>query len=311
MLKKYSTYAPILLFVYKRPFHTSKTLDYLEKNYLANKSTLIIFSDAAKSAKDKQAVQEVREIIQQPRNFNKIIIHKSKKNTGLAKSIIQGVTNVLKQNKSVIVLEDDLLTHPYFLSYMNDGLKIYKNESKVFSVTGYNYPQEVFKIRSTQDVYFNYRQCSWGWGTWKDRWETIDWSEKMFSTFIRNKTFQKQFNRAGNDLSFLLKQQHARLIDSWAIRWNYSAFLQDKVAVYPKYSLIDNIGFDGSGEHSGVSKQYQNDLNYKIKQKVTFPEKIKVDLAEMNKFKEIFKIDRVSLLKYYYYVIKTTIKNSL
>ena len=55
------TLAPIVLFVYNRPWHTRQTLDSLMNNELAKDSILYIYSDGAKSNATKEQLNEVEE----------------------------------------------------------------------------------------------------------------------------------------------------------------------------------------------------------------------------------------------------------
>ncbi|MDD4082332.1 MAG: glycosyltransferase [Sphaerochaetaceae bacterium] len=155
-------FAPIVLFVYSRLDHTKRTVEALKNNLLADESNLIIFSDAPKNEKSKKAVEEVRKYIHSIKGFKSVKIIERKNNVGLANSIIDGVTKVVNKYGKIIVLEDDLVTSKYFLNFMNDSLELYKNESKVISISGYTYPvgglAETFFIKGTD--------C-WGWATWK------------------------------------------------------------------------------------------------------------------------------------------------
>jgi hypothetical protein len=56
---------------------------------------------------------------------------------GLADSIIDGVSMLAHRYGKVIVLEDDLVTSPYFLHYMNEALSIYENDDRVMHIAGY------------------------------------------------------------------------------------------------------------------------------------------------------------------------------
>jgi GT2 family glycosyltransferase len=106
--------APIVLFVYNRPDHTQKTLQALQKNTLAFDSELFIYADAAKNNLVKQQVDEVRTLISNVSGFRNVTVIKQEINTGLANSIIGGVTEIANKYGKVIALEDDLLTSPYF-----------------------------------------------------------------------------------------------------------------------------------------------------------------------------------------------------
>ena len=203
-----------------------------------------------------------------------------------------GVAEVINNYGRIIVLEDDLITAQYFLRYMNEALCFYERSSKIFSITGYNFPPKLMKIPSTYpyDTYFSPRCMSWGWATWLNRWEKADWEVNSYYRFIRDKKSIKIFNRGGEDLTPMLKSQIAGEIDSWAIRWCFTHFLEDAYCVYPKESLIKNIGHDGSGVHCGLDKDriFEVTLNNAV-QEFNFPEKIILNNELFKNFRLIFK----------------------
>ena len=163
--------APIVLFVYNRPWHTKQTVEALQKNELSSESELFIYSDASKNKEAEEKVQEVREYIRTIDGFKKVTIIEREKNWGLANSIIDGVTKVVNEYGKIIVLEDDLVTSPYFLKFMNESLEFYKNEKKVWHISGWNYP--IFKEQKCGTFLWKKMNC-WGWSTWKDRWQYFE-----------------------------------------------------------------------------------------------------------------------------------------
>lgn len=278
--------APIVLFVYNRPEHTQKTINALKKNELAKESELFIFSDGEKNQIDKKKVQEVREIINNINGFKNIKIYESKINNGLANSVIDGVTNIINEYGKVIVLEDDLITSKIFLRYMNRALNFYEDNKDIWSISGYNLPINIPKGYD-HDVYLSYRAHSWGWATWKDRWNEIDWKIKEFDQFLSNKQKQKLFNRAGNDMTRMLKKQINGQIDSWAIRWCYNQFKEDSYTIYPVKSKVKNIGMDGSGVHCGVSNQHDVILD-NGDCRVEFSKKLELNEKILHNFKQYY-----------------------
>lgn len=246
--------SPIILFVYKRPLHTRKTVMSLQKNVLASQSVLYIFSDGPKTPIDTIEVAKVRHLLKKIKGFKKIIIIENHINLGLANSIIKGTTQVIKRYGKAIVVEDDLVTTPNFLAFMNQALQSYKNDRRIFSVTGYNYPFHTPKNYKDQ-VYLAYRCTSWGWGTWVDRWNKVDWDIKDYNSFINSDCSQNIFNRGGNDLTTLLRYQMKGYIDSWAIRFCYAHYKNNAYCLHPTVSKVKNIGLDGSGTHKTRVKQ--------------------------------------------------------
>jgi len=249
--------APIILFVYNRPEHTRLVIESLKNNALSSFSDIYIFSDAAKSSKDEIRVNQVREFISSIDGFRTINISLAERNKGLAKSVIQGVTEVIDRHGKVIVLEDDIVTSTIFLQFMNESLDYYEKYGEVWSVSGYNFPFSLPRDYD-DDVYFFYRASSWGWATWKDRWDTIDWEVKDFENYKNNIVRIFDFCKGGTDLDKMLRHYMNGRIDSWAIRWCYSQFCQSKLTVYPVKSLVNSIGTDGSGTNCDTSSKRFN-----------------------------------------------------
>jgi len=240
--------APIVLFVYNRPFHTRKTVESLKKSSLTDKSALFIYSDGAKFDSDRENVESVRKYIHRIDGFSEIHITENRYNKGLHDSIISGITEVIKINSRIIVLEDDLIFSKNFLLYMNDALDFYEDNFKVFSVSGYCYPYTIPKNYNF-DGYFFQRTSSWGWGTWKRSWEKFDPEIKDYNNFIGDRKAVKKFNQGGDDLTRLLKYQMEGKISSWSIKFNYTAYLHDGLTLYPVKTKVKNIGSEGSGTH--------------------------------------------------------------
>jgi hypothetical protein len=239
--------APIILFVYNRPWHTRNTVEALQKNTLASQSDLYIFSDGAKRKKDEGNVEKVRSYVSSITGFKSVTIKESGSNKGLAKSIIEGVTELLSQSDSVIILEDDLVTSPYFLSFMNQALNVYNDDDRVVCINGYFYPSGA---DLPQSFFLRGADCQ-GWATWKRAWSLFNPNGKFLLGELKRKRLCREFNY-NNSYNFtrMLDRQQKGLIESWAIRWYASAFIQGKLTLYPGQSFIKNIGFDNSGTNS-------------------------------------------------------------
>jgi glycosyltransferase involved in cell wall biosynthesis len=245
------------LFVYKRDWHTRQTVQSLLENKLSAESELHIFSDGPKNEKDFGAVQKVREYINTIIGFSKVFVYESKKNFGLASSVINGVSKILGMYDKIIVLEDDLVLSKYFLDYMNKALILYEPDERVISVHGYIYPA---KGKFPETFFLRGADC-WGWATWKRGWKLFKPDAAELCNEIKEKKLVKEFNLNGafNNYKMLQKQANGK-IDSWAIRWHASAFLKDKLTLYPGRSLVNNIGFDEMGTHTKYFNVYSTQL---------------------------------------------------
>ena len=255
-------YAPICVFTFKRYDHTVRTLEALSANIYAKQSDLFIFCDNWKKEIDRASVEQVRGFVKEfkERNlFKSTTVVFADMNKGLAKSIISGVTEVIEKYGKVIVFEDDLLTTRGCLEYFNACLDYYKDNVNIWSISGYSFPMTSLS-NYPQDIYLSYRGSSWGWATWKDRWETVDWEVSDYNSFKINPFLRKKFARGGNDMPAMLDRQMNHFIDSWAIRWCYSQWKQEKYTIFPKESRIYNMGLDGTGTHGGKTTKFNTQL---------------------------------------------------
>lgn len=251
------TLAPILLFVYNRPLHVRNSVQSLLSNDLAKDSELYIFSDAAKDEAAKPLVNEVRTFIRSISGFKQIHFVEREENWGLARNIIDGVTRLVNEYGRVIVLEDDLITAPYFLRFMNDALETYKDEEKVGHIQACDFTKDP----SLPDTFLIKFTGSWGWATWKRAWKHFNPNgQELLDEMLRRK-LNRQFDFNGKyGFTRMLRRQIEGKNNSWAIRWNASLFLADILSLNVGKSLIQNEGFDGSGTNCGSGNLYDSNL---------------------------------------------------
>lgn len=253
--------SPIILFVYNRSDHTKRVIESLLRNEEAKDSDLIIYSDFAKSKDQLGKVNEVRTFLRQIKGFNSVKIIERETNYGLAKSIITGVSEVLETSDRVIVLEDDILVSPYFLHFMNTGLEKYKEEERVASIHAYSYPMDT---KGLEETFFIKGADCWGWATWKRAWRYFESDGAKLRDDLLKRNLVKRFDYE-NTFPFysMLQNQIDGRNNSWAIRWHASIFLQNKLTLYPRESLIQNIGLDNSGTHCDDNDHWSRSLSEK------------------------------------------------
>jgi SAM-dependent methyltransferase len=286
--------APIVLFVYNRPWHTQQTVEALQKNKLASESELFIYSDDAKNDDARVSVDEVRKYIDNITGFKKITVIKRDKNWGLVDSIIDGVTKIVNEYGKIIVLEDDLVTSPYFLKFMNEALEFYKDEKKVWHISGWNYPIETAGLN---DVFLWRLMNCWGWATWANRWEYYE--KDVYKTMQEfSKDDIKRFNLDGvEDFFGQATANYEKKINTWAIFWYATIFKHEGLCLNPAQTFVENIGLDASGKNCGISTIYTNKnilnnynyVNASIAEDDVFLEKIK-DFYKMNKKTNVQKL---------------------
>lgn len=269
-------YAPIVLFAFNRLEPLKKCVAALQANSEVVETDLIIYVDGPRATKEGEAekVAAVREYVKGITGFKSLTYHFSEVNKKLGPSIIAGVTEVINEYGRVIVLEDDLVVQPNFLSFMNQGLDLYEKVDKIFSISGYNNKIKVPKDYIADAYVFN-DSTSWSWGTWKDRWATIDWELEPFSKY---KKYRRAFNKwNGSDSWRMLNSWHEGRNKSWAIRFNFAQFLQDRPTIAPLYSLVRNDGFDGNGTNCKAWSRFKFTLESTHKKNFIWPESLEQD----------------------------------
>jgi Glycosyl transferase family 2 len=276
--------APICIFTYKRLDTASRTIEALIKNPLAEKSTVFIFSDGPKRETDAVQVAEVRKYLDKVKGFKEINLIKREQNFGLSKSIINGVSKVMQDFGKAIVVEDDIFTSPGFLSFINQGLEVYQDNPKVFAVSGYTFPIK-YPADYQYDVYFAPRASCWGWGSWQDRWERIDWELKDYEALKSNPKLIRELNQGGSDLSRLVRRQMEGKIDSWDTVWTYNQFKFRQQAAFPTESKVQNIGFGTDATHTKFYNRFHTELDKSGKMEFNFPKDVVLEKSILQAFK--------------------------
>ena len=269
-------YAPIILFAFNRLESLKATVASVLRNSEAAESDLYVFVDGVRSNKrgELEKVREVQEYVKTISGFNSVNYTFAKHNKGLGPSIIAGVTEVINRYGRAIVLEDDLILSQNCLSFMNQGLDKYEKELKVFSVCGYSNKVKVPK-GYLADSYFCVRSSSWGWATWADRWNSVDWDLRDWKKY---EVMKSAFNRwGGSDCFGMLQDWKEGRNKSWAIRFCFSQFLQKKMSLFPIVSKVNNDGFDGDGTNCKKYNRFKFEFDNTDSKIFKFPEKVLIN----------------------------------
>lgn len=273
---------PVILVTYNRPDHTKQVLDALR---LHGVQQLYIYSDAPKSPPHLPNVLKTRELFERiDWTTPQVVFQES--NQGLAKSIRAAVDRVFQTEEFVILLEDDCVPTRWFFRYMFECYQRYFDNQRVFGVSGYsvNHPEEVTS-RYEYDVYFSPRIGSWGWGTWKDRWQYHE--RELEGLICKCVEAGIDFEQGGNDIPQTLQgMMQGSVKDVWTLHWVLSTYLHKAFYAYPTRSHVQNIGMDGSGVHCGPTDKY--DTPTETRNPNRFPEQIVLDRRMYESFRSFY-----------------------
>lgn len=278
-------FPPVVVFAYKRKWHLEQCINSLLANAESPAIDLIIYVDGSRSAKDEDSVQQVYDYSSSIKGFKSIEINKNKKNMGLSKSIIRGVTESLERYGEVIVLEDDVIVSKYFIDYMSKALDIYRKNIRVASIHAYTYPMDLDGLDA--ETFFLMGADCWGWATWSRAWNLFNTDANDLLKKLKEKKITREFDLDGSyKYSKMLRMHLKGKLDTWAVRWHASCYVNNMLTLYPKYSLAKNIGNDSTGTHSGSYETFDVSL---------YDQRIKFEEIEIKESK----LARQSLVKFF------------
>ena len=306
-------YAPVILFVYNRPDFAQQTLQSLTENALANETELFIFADGPKlncTDKELKKILSVREVIREKKWCGVVNIIESEFNKGLAKSVIDGVSEIISKFGKVIVVEDDVLLSPYFLTFMNDALLTYQNNDKVFSIGSWNYFADPGKIKD--ETFFFRFPDSIAWATFARSWNLFEVNSEKLLNELKSNGKLNNFN-AGLKFPYFSNMLQAHIegkISSWAIRWTAIAVLKDKLTLFPTVSLSKHIGFSDDATHEKNVKDYNESILLCERKITVVPEKVEENSVALNEWKKFYLknfIPKVTLNNFIRSVLKSVL----
>lgn len=263
--------SPIIIFAFNRIDILKQMIESLLDNKEVKDSDLFVFVDGARCKEEEKKVIIVQSYLKSISGFKHIEYFFAKENKGLGQSIIDGVSQIINKYGKAIILEDDLILSKNFLSFINQGLNRYKDEKNVFSICGYTNKIKL-PPHYSYDAYFCTRSSSWGWGTWADRWNSVDWDLTDWNKYT---TQAKSFNRwGGSDCWKMLNDWRNGKNESWAIRFCFTQFLQNKLSLFPIISKVQNFGFDGNGTNCRKYSRFKCLFDNSENKEIAFPSQI-------------------------------------
>ena len=213
---------------------------------------------------------------------------------GMNENFFLNITSVVEEYGKVIVLEDDICTAPQFLTYMNDALDFYENEERVMQISGF-----VFNISNDKlpHTYFVGMSNGWGWGTWKSKWSKLNRNAKELFEIVQSNSLYHRMTLDGAERDFWnqLEANAKGVNNDWDIKWFSTVIVNNGLCLYPKQSLVVNIGFDGTGIHF---KNGEKGHETKLSNMNLVVEKIPVEESTLarEKFSKYFKSHQPTLI---------------
>ena len=104
-------HAPIIIFAFNRLEPLKRCVASLQKNTETKDSDLFVFVDGVRPniQGEQEKIKSVREYVKTITGFRSLHYAFAKENQGLGNSIIHGVSTVINQYGTAIIIEDDLV----------------------------------------------------------------------------------------------------------------------------------------------------------------------------------------------------------
>lgn len=252
------TYYPIMIPTLNRYVHFKRCVESLAKNTHADKTELVIGLDYPPSEKYVEGFNKIKNYIPTITGFKKVTIFERLENYGPDKNWEELQKYVFNHYDAVICSEDDNEFSPCFLDYMNKTLEYYWDDETVRSVSGYINPEYYDKLQTP--LLFSYDSNGWGIGLWKhkEKWKGIFGNKQVREILLSYSKSCKIFKTSPALLSMLISMVKKDALWGDVLRSTLN-ILNNTYQLRPSYSLVRNIGHDGSGLHCSRSTSFLND----------------------------------------------------
>ncbi len=176
---------------------------------------------------------------------------------------LRGAISWLFENEEEgIILEDDCVPTKAFFSYVDQLIVKYRNDSRVWCISGDNFIKENL---SGYDYFFSNLHAMFGWASWRDRWEKINWDNLLIDEMLKQHIYYRLFKtreQAKTKEKTLKDLRHfLETTKCWDYVFGLTIDQHRGVTIQPKIHLIHNIGIEGQHHKSGKASRYNCETN--------------------------------------------------
>ena len=246
--------SPVAIFVYNRLDNTRRTVEALINNVGAASTPVYVFSDGGRDEQSWRAVRAVRDYLRQLQRrveqehvFESLTLVERPVNYYLERNITEGIASVFEHHDRIIVLEDDIVTSPFYLQYMNEAFRLYEHTPQVMHVAGFTNLDLLTSDLLPHPFYFTPHMSGWGWGTWRDRWLTHFTHYTSETEALEGMTPQDIDHIQYGGVFPCLKSLKKSPIP-WDICWEIAIYKAGGLCLTPAHTMVRNIGLL-SGTH--------------------------------------------------------------
>ncbi|MBR1702196.1 MAG: hypothetical protein IJ716_09615 [Lachnospiraceae bacterium] len=288
-------YTPVVYVIFNRPDCVKRSFESIRN---ARPQKLFIIADGPREdhQDDRVLCDECRKIVENVDWDCEVFRNYADYNMGCGIRPASGFSWVFSHVDRAIIIEDDCVPSASFFEFCQEMLEKYKNDERVFSVSGMNFE---FESDNNADYYFTHYNNTWGWATWKRVWDQYDFDIKAFSNSRTSEVF----------LSFMLEPEFVKFWKkhfqiayekkdrtAWDYQFSFLSFINKGLHIYPQTNLVAYLGFDNHATHTtSISKGdrlfYSTQQTYNIEFPVKHPAIVQADYRiDYLIMKEIFNV---------------------
>ena len=254
---------PVVMISYNRPDLVKLTMENVALADSVGGRDIVMFIDGPRNDADVVKQDEIyRTVAAYQSRLPRLEIVRREHNYGCRGNIVDAISSVLNRIGRVIVIEDDILVSRTFLRYMDEALEYYEGDERIWAVNAYQNPYFKVPKNYPYDLYLNPVNMCWGWGTWKDRWDGVDFDLRDWPKDRKDGELISRLNKAGRYIIPLLDAQYEGRLKTWDIQCTYHVVKHGFKCVEPVYQLSKNIGFGPGGEHCAASMPFFSRQKY-------------------------------------------------
>jgi hypothetical protein len=264
---------PILFLTFNRLSLTIQTFNQIRK---VKPAKLYISSDGPRDKIESSKVNDVRSYIESQIDWDcKLIKIYHKENLGCKLAVSEAIKTFYDNEEMGIVLEDDCFPSLSFFYYCEELLYFYQDDTRIYSISGYNQQNIWFPESTEGDYFFSKLGNCWGWASWRRCWKDYDIDISDFNEFVYQNGFK---NSLGMKLG-KIKEKMIRdgvinqKVDSWALQWGYLRHKNSGLTCIPRRSLVKNIGFGDAATHTKEDNPHNvdvHDINFPMRKNSFF-----------------------------------------
>lgn len=240
---------PVLFLVFNRPAYTREVFEVIRKS---KPKRLFVAADGARvdKAGENQLCEEARRIATAIDWDCELKTLFRDENLGCGKAVSQAVTWFFENVEEGIVLEDDCLPDSSFFFYCEQLLDKYRNDQRVFLISGNNLIGTAWKPEFHS--YFWGHPGVWGWASWRRAWNLYDyqmdgWEKVEIKNRIRNALKTEGWFQFYHEM---YESAFRGTLDTWDIQWCYTILKNGGLSANPAVNLVKNLGFGNQSTHT-------------------------------------------------------------